>query len=119
MVFRSKTRLNKNLPSAIKRKMCLKSLTIKILLLSVIFLTCAEELEAQSKFFSYIKKKLRKYFKIFICIIMIMWTGNVAGRGILRRNYTGKKPALIQHRTPDAANYYDHENVRLCIAFKW
>ncbi|XP_055376877.1 immunoglobulin domain-containing protein oig-4 [Condylostylus longicornis] len=32
------------------------------------------------------------------------------GRHAMRRNYTGKKPALIQHRTPDAVNYYDHEN---------
>lgn len=40
--------------------------------------------------------------------------GNVGGRGVLRRNYTGKKPVLIQHRTPDAANYYDHENVSEC-----
>lgn len=37
--------------------------------------------------------------------------GNMGGRGVLRRNYTGKKPVIIQHRTPDAANYYDHENV--------
>lgn len=41
--------------------------------------------------------------------------GNVGGRGVLRRNYTGKKPVVIQHRTPDAANYYDHENV----SFNW
>ena len=38
----------------------------------------------------------------------------MGGRGVLRRNYTGKKPVVIQHRTPDAANYYDHENVSKC-----
>ncbi|ALC43713.1 CG7607, partial [Drosophila busckii] len=27
-----------------------------------------------------------------------------------RRNYTGKKPVVIQHRSQDAVNYYDHEN---------
>lgn len=33
------------------------------------------------------------------------------GIGILRRNYTGKKPVVIQHRSQDAVSYYDHENV--------
>ncbi|XP_036326197.1 CAVP-target protein-like isoform X1 [Rhagoletis pomonella] len=36
--------------------------------------------------------------------------GTVGARGVLRRNYTGKKPVVIQHRSQDAVNYYDHEN---------
>lgn len=31
------------------------------------------------------------------------------GRAMIR-NYSGKKPAIIQHRTADAASYYDHEH---------
>uniref|UniRef100_A0A1B0A2H6 Ig-like domain-containing protein n=2 Tax=Glossina TaxID=44049 RepID=A0A1B0A2H6_GLOPL len=52
-----------------------------------------------------------------LIIILILNCGNLeaqrttVGRGVLRRNYTGKKPVVIQHRTPDAVNYYDHENV--------
>lgn len=33
-------------------------------------------------------------------------------RGQHKYNFTGKKPVVIQHRTQDAVNYYDHENVR-------
>ncbi|XP_037933330.1 immunoglobulin domain-containing protein oig-4 [Teleopsis dalmanni] len=53
---------------------------------------------------------------LYIILIMLSICGDsntqrsVGGRGVLRRNYTGKKPVLIQHRTPDAVNYYDHEN---------
>lgn len=39
-------------------------------------------------------------------------TGAGSRGNTFRRNYTGKKPVLIQHRTQDAVNYYDHENVR-------
>ncbi|XP_023161508.1 immunoglobulin domain-containing protein oig-4 [Drosophila hydei] len=35
---------------------------------------------------------------------------STGGRNVLRRNYTGKKPVVIQHRSQDAVNYYDHEN---------
>ncbi|XP_058985408.1 immunoglobulin domain-containing protein oig-4 [Musca domestica] len=55
--------------------------------------------------------------KFFIFIVILIVRANnleaqrtVSGRGVLRRNYTGKKPVLIQHRTQDAVNYYDHEN---------
>lgn len=37
--------------------------------------------------------------------------GRSIGRAMIR-NYTGKKPTVIQHRTPDAASYYDHEHVQ-------
>lgn len=64
------------------------------------------EIQAQSRFqFKSLKENKENYeFQNF-------FLGNVGGRGVLRRNYTGKKPVVIQHRTPDAANYYDHENV--------
>jgi len=43
------------------------------------------------------------------------YAGSTGGRNVLRRNYTGKKPVVIQHRSQDAVNYYDHENVRLSL----
>lgn len=57
--------------------------------------------------------KIYKYISSFLFLPSISPTSGAGSRGnTFRRNYTGKKPVLIQHRTQDAVNYYDHENVR-------
>ncbi|XP_052845994.1 immunoglobulin domain-containing protein oig-4 [Drosophila gunungcola] len=48
-------------------------------------------------------------FLIFGDLIYIAAQRSTAGK-TERRNYTGKKPVVIQHRSQDAVNYYDHEN---------
>ncbi|XP_016987593.1 immunoglobulin domain-containing protein oig-4 [Drosophila rhopaloa] len=48
-------------------------------------------------------------FLIFGDLIYIEAQRSTAGK-TERRNYTGKKPVVIQHRSQDAVNYYDHEN---------
>ncbi|EDV39316.1 uncharacterized protein Dana_GF25251 [Drosophila ananassae] len=35
---------------------------------------------------------------------------STGGKNVLRRNYTGKKPEVIQHLSQDATHYYGHEN---------
>ncbi|XP_017133911.1 immunoglobulin domain-containing protein oig-4 [Drosophila elegans] len=48
-------------------------------------------------------------YLIFGDLIYIAAQRSTAGK-TERRNYTGKKPVVIQHRSQDAVNYYDHEN---------
>ncbi|XP_034482330.1 immunoglobulin domain-containing protein oig-1 isoform X2 [Drosophila innubila] len=56
-----------------------------------------------------------KTFALFCLLILsdlsqVESQRSTGGRNVLRRNYTGKKPVVIQHRSQDAVNYYDHEN---------
>ncbi|XP_049314184.1 immunoglobulin domain-containing protein oig-4 [Bactrocera dorsalis] len=54
------------------------------------------------------------YFSLLLINCLLLSSSEaqrtVGARGVLRRNYTGKKPVVIQHRSQDAVNYYEHEN---------
>ncbi|EDW29453.1 GL22771 [Drosophila persimilis] len=63
------------------------------------------------------KLKQSSLLGLGLCLLLLISDlGRVAaqrstgGRNVLRRNYTGKKPVVIQHLSQDAVSYYDHEN---------
>lgn len=53
---------------------------------------------------------------VFLVIISLIDAQRMGGRRDGRRdgyrNYSGKTPVIIQHRTPAAVSYYDHKDVK-------
>lgn len=50
-------------------------------------------------------------FLIVFSLIDAQRMGRMGGRRDGYRNYSGKTPVIIQHRTPAAVSYYDHKDV--------
>lgn len=53
---------------------------------------------------------------VFLVIFSLIDAQRMGGRRDGRRdgyrNYSGKTPVIIQHRTPAAVSYYDHKDVK-------